>query len=198
MRTWLLQFTILVGLLAISLSGCAVTDDATRYGDDLLRVATRYGDDIAKQADDIGRSAQKSDEAVRYWDDILRASGFVDDGSRLLYRTERLTPVQASFVSYLKTEGDLEESEALLYLQGVCYVAGKLRDTNKLPPKSISQKYIEEVAQKNGIPLSRSEEFTVSFLNFTQALINENPDTDQKAASTLFNGLCLVTDIYSK
>lgn len=195
MNTRLLQFTILASLLATLVSSCALTDDAARYGDDLVRVATTYGDDIARQADDIGRTAQKSDDVVQHWDKILRASRFADDGARLIYTRSNLTPVQASVVDHLITEGKLADNEALLYLQGVCFAIGKLRDTNMLPSKSISQQYIEAVANQNDIALSWSEEYTISFLQFTEALIAENPETDQQAARMLFDGLCLVADL---
>lgn len=191
----LLQFGILASLLAILLSGCGaagLADDAARYGDDLSRLAVRYGDDIARQADDLGRSAQKSDEAIQYWDEIMRASNVVDDGARLLYTESSLTPVQAEFVTYLRTEGQLVDDESLLFLQGVCFTVGLMKEDGKLPTKPVSQKYIEAVADHNDIPLSGFLDFAGSILDFSRALIDESPETDQKAADVLFDGLCLV------
>jgi hypothetical protein len=205
MKTRLLHISVLMILIVGLSTGCGaagLADDAGRYGDDLIRLASEYGDNIAiesaQYADEVGSTVQLSDEAVQYWDDILRSSQVVDGGTRLLYRDASLTPIQNKFVSYLRTEGNLADDESLLYLQGICYYVGFVRDWGSPPSKSSAQKYIEKVADHDGIPLSSIVDFTESVVGFSQAMIDETPGTQQKAPEVLFNGLCLASDLYSK
>jgi|WetSurMetagenome_2_1015567.scaffolds.fasta_scaffold174281_2 hypothetical protein len=202
MNTRLLYVSILSILIVGLSTGCGsagLADDAGRYGDDLIRLASKYGDNIAIESaqytDEVGRTVQLSDEAIQYWDDILRSSQVVDGGARLLHRDTNLTPLQNKFVSYLRTEGNLADEESLLYLQGVCYYVGFVKDWGSPPSKSSAQKYIENVADSNDIPLSSMMDFTESVVVFSQALIDET-GTQQKASEVLFNGLCLASDLY--
>lgn len=201
--------TLVICLLAVLLAGCASAarnvanqgDDVVRLiGDDIARIASNNGDEIARTAqqyaDDVPRQAQYSDEAARYWDDVLRSSQSVDDQARLLlYRSENLSPLQADFVTWLRSEANLSESESLLYLQTVCSVANYVQYYNEYPSQSSTQFYAEQVAGQNGILLFSIADFAESVLNFTAGLIENNGTySRQEAASLLFEGLCLISD----
>lgn len=205
------SISMLISILVVILAGCAPAaravanqaDDAVRYiGDDVARIAANYGDDIARTsqqyADDVGRQTQYSDEALQYWDDALRASPtFNKNALVLLYRDENLTPLQDDFVRWLTDDVGLEPNQSLLYLQDVCFVVGFYKDNNDYPHKSDAQSYIEQVADYNGIPISSIVDFTESVFSLVDWLINRNDSySPQDSAELLFNGLCLVSDIY--
>jgi hypothetical protein len=205
--------SLCISLLTILCVGCAPAaksvanqaDDAVRLiGDDIARLATKYGDDVARTsqqyADDVGRQTQYSDEALSYWDDVIRSSqSFDDDALRLLYQRENLSPLQDDFVSWLRAEANLSESESLLYMQSVCSVANYVQFYNEYPSKSFTQFYIEQVAEQNGILIFSIADFTESVLDLTAWLIEgDGSYSQQEGASLLFQGLCLVSDVVDK